>query len=391
VTDSGIQLVDLDGMFVPSLRGYQASEIGHPHFQPPWRTSTQFDETIDRFPALVIYLSLVALSKLPHLWNRYHDENLIFTNHDFRDPIRSSLFRELRAADRETASLTKSLADACLQPSKVPRLSSLVRTPASKLPEWMRQEQIVHVETITRESKAQPMSAGPSATSASGTPWWAGASSPQPTSTAIPGTPTSKYGFLTLRVALSEGRKAALSYAAWGLLCFWLWVPLLHWLSAGAGIQSSSVIVLLYVWFCACAGLGTVIARGRKVAASQGATATSAYAGSSSSSYGTAARPSYSGSWSPYSNRNVASQSGASSPPPAQQPSPAPARQTYTASPSSTTTILVVGSKVSVNMIYHRPSCPWAQKISGRNRVGFGSAAAARAQGYRPCRVCGPY
>jgi len=40
--------------------------------------------------------------------------------------------------------------------------------------------------------------------------------------------------------------------------------------------------------------------------------------------------------------------------------------------------------------IYHKPSCYWAKQISSSNRIVFSSESAARAAGYRPCKVCKP-
>ena len=39
---------------------------------------------------------------------------------------------------------------------------------------------------------------------------------------------------------------------------------------------------------------------------------------------------------------------------------------------------------------FHDPSCEWAQKISGRNKVVFNSRDEAVNSGYEPCMVCSP-
>ena len=39
---------------------------------------------------------------------------------------------------------------------------------------------------------------------------------------------------------------------------------------------------------------------------------------------------------------------------------------------------------------FHYPSCEWAQKISGRNKIVFHSRDEAISSGYSPCQVCGP-
>ncbi|MBI2857199.1 MAG: hypothetical protein HYX95_02665 [Chloroflexi bacterium] len=48
----------------------------------------------------------------------------------------------------------------------------------------------------------------------------------------------------------------------------------------------------------------------------------------------------------------------------------------------------VVASRIRV--IFHRPSCRWALRMSRRNRITFASAAEARQHGYRACRICSP-
>ncbi len=39
---------------------------------------------------------------------------------------------------------------------------------------------------------------------------------------------------------------------------------------------------------------------------------------------------------------------------------------------------------------FHNPSCEWAQKISGKNKVVFHSRDEAISSGYQPCSVCNP-
>lgn len=39
---------------------------------------------------------------------------------------------------------------------------------------------------------------------------------------------------------------------------------------------------------------------------------------------------------------------------------------------------------------FHYPSCEWAQKISGKNKIVFHSRDEAISSGYQPCQVCGP-
>ncbi|MCX8033413.1 MAG: hypothetical protein N3B14_08535 [Thermoleophilia bacterium] len=100
VTKGGrIKLVDYDGMFVPTLEGRLASEVGHPNYQHPRRTVRHFDDSIDSFSALVILASLAAIASRPKLWTEYHSDGdcLIMGQRDFLSPSSSRVFRELQA------------------------------------------------------------------------------------------------------------------------------------------------------------------------------------------------------------------------------------------------------------------------------------------------------
>src|SRR5260370_5341410 len=85
VRKDSLVLVDYDGMWVPALNGRSATEIGHRSYQHPKRSESDFGPYLDRFPALVIYLSLAALEHNPKLWDDYHTgDNLLFVRDDFR-------------------------------------------------------------------------------------------------------------------------------------------------------------------------------------------------------------------------------------------------------------------------------------------------------------------
>lgn len=60
--DGSLTLVDYDGMFVPSMKGYKSPTIGIKNFCHPLRTLDDFDETIDDFSLASIALSLKAIS-----------------------------------------------------------------------------------------------------------------------------------------------------------------------------------------------------------------------------------------------------------------------------------------------------------------------------------------
>lgn len=98
VTSKGeIRLVDYDAMYVPGLYGTNCAELGHPNYQHPQRTGTHYDDYLDNFSALVIYVSLRALAVEPALWQDFHTgENLIFSIADFKVPSQSPVFQTLR-------------------------------------------------------------------------------------------------------------------------------------------------------------------------------------------------------------------------------------------------------------------------------------------------------
>jgi hypothetical protein len=132
VDNGAYTLVDFDGFFVPSLAGLPSIENGHINYQHPRRRAEHFDRTLDRFSALVIYLSIIALERGPELWQKYHDENLLFKRADFEAPGTSPLWGELKGLDAECRRLTEVLERASLGPATAcPYLLDLV-TPARK-------------------------------------------------------------------------------------------------------------------------------------------------------------------------------------------------------------------------------------------------------------------
>ena len=146
-----LRLVDLDGMFVPSMSQMVSSELGHRHYQHPRRDKFLFNSELDNFSALVIYLSLISLAERPDLWKRFHDENLIFTRSDFLNPSNSIVFSEVRKIGAEHKKLVEVLEKACQSPpAMTPALSDLA-APVSKLPSWMTQPVGAVVATKTRE------------------------------------------------------------------------------------------------------------------------------------------------------------------------------------------------------------------------------------------------
>ena len=134
VRGGSFQLVDYDGMWVPALKGRHATETGHRAYQHPERSEQDYGPELDRFSALVIYVSLAALEQDASLWERFHTgDNLIFVREDFLQVGRSAIWQQLgRIGSREIDQLAAALAAMVQQhPMKVGNLDSVLKTPAS--------------------------------------------------------------------------------------------------------------------------------------------------------------------------------------------------------------------------------------------------------------------
>lgn len=128
VLDDALKLVDYDGMYVPALAGRASHELGHPNYQHPARTGTDFGPATDRFSTWVVYLSLLAVGREPNLWSELNggDECLLLRRQDFLDPASPLLTRLTEHPDpalRETALRFRG----CLTypPALVPRLAAV--------------------------------------------------------------------------------------------------------------------------------------------------------------------------------------------------------------------------------------------------------------------------
>ncbi len=113
VNSSGeITLVDYDGMYVPSLKGMNAPENGHDHFQHPVRSAATYGEKLDNFSVLVTYLSLLAVASDPTLWEKYNrgdQDCLLFRKSDFLTPDRSPIISDLLSRKGRIRKLTRLL------------------------------------------------------------------------------------------------------------------------------------------------------------------------------------------------------------------------------------------------------------------------------------------
>jgi len=134
VRGGSIQLVDYDGMWVPALKGRHATEIGHRAYQHPERSEQDYGPELDRFSALVIYVSLAALEQDASLWENFHTgDNLIFVREDFLQVGRSEIWQQLRRIGSPQIDQLAAALAAMLQqpPMKVSNLDSILRNLAS--------------------------------------------------------------------------------------------------------------------------------------------------------------------------------------------------------------------------------------------------------------------
>jgi hypothetical protein len=109
-----LRLVDFDGVWIPQLAGQSPpTEYGHPNYQRPGLR--EWDRWLDTFSALVIYLSLVALSQDPALWLAlYNSKNLLFSRTDFFAPYETEVWKQLAALrDPQVDELTRRLKECC--------------------------------------------------------------------------------------------------------------------------------------------------------------------------------------------------------------------------------------------------------------------------------------
>lgn len=94
--DGTITLVDYDGMFVPSMQGQTARELGSPDFRHPLRKEADFDGSIDDFPLVSILLSLKAVAATPSLLDQFGaSDRLLFSEADYRDISKCRVLHEI--------------------------------------------------------------------------------------------------------------------------------------------------------------------------------------------------------------------------------------------------------------------------------------------------------
>ncbi len=154
-------LIDYDGMFVPSLDGKKACELGNPYFQHPARNDDFFNEKIDRFSEIVIYLALTAIQLKPELYRKYETggEGLLFTKKDFHNPYRSQLMRDIEAIP-ELRVMVQNFREICLgKLTEIPSLAAFLQLESihierSEVFPWPEESDLPHPVLAAGERKA---------------------------------------------------------------------------------------------------------------------------------------------------------------------------------------------------------------------------------------------
>jgi hypothetical protein len=129
IDKTGVKLVDYDNMYVPDFnsRNMKAVGDGHRHYRHPNR-NVPFDEKLDRFSAISIYLSLKLLAKYPERFPQ-NGEELLFREEDYKQPKGSENFQLLKQAGYERAA--EQFADLCIgDPKNTPLLTDFIKEDA---------------------------------------------------------------------------------------------------------------------------------------------------------------------------------------------------------------------------------------------------------------------
>ena len=92
--DGSLVLVDYDGMYVPAMSNHTARELGSVDFRNPHRDIDEFDENIDLFSLISIFISLSIIAfdgaTLPRFGAA---DRLLFSSNDYLDLKKSKLYR----------------------------------------------------------------------------------------------------------------------------------------------------------------------------------------------------------------------------------------------------------------------------------------------------------
>jgi eukaryotic-like serine/threonine-protein kinase len=116
IDDKGkLRLVDFDCSWIGRFAGQPApAETGHRNYQPEMRP---WGRWMDTFSGLVIYTSLLALSKNPTSWHTLNNgENMLFRQEDFRPPYQTPAWSHLSSIQDPDLDLLAARLKECCTP-----------------------------------------------------------------------------------------------------------------------------------------------------------------------------------------------------------------------------------------------------------------------------------
>jgi serine/threonine protein kinase len=136
-----LRLVDFDCSWIAPFAGKpRPTESGHRNYQRP---DASWGPWMDTFPALVIYLSLFALSRNPRPWDvLYQEENLLFQRDDFDDfdDFDAAVWKQLAALrDPQVDTIVMRLKECCTRDWKAEKdLEAVLEGRAVSSYRWVR-------------------------------------------------------------------------------------------------------------------------------------------------------------------------------------------------------------------------------------------------------------
>lgn len=105
--DGSIVLIDYDGMYVSSMEGQKARELGSVNYRHPLRSETVFNKHIDDFAMAAIALSLKAISISYGILDEYKcEDSFLFSQNDYISLEDSVIFQYLLTLMYKDASIT---------------------------------------------------------------------------------------------------------------------------------------------------------------------------------------------------------------------------------------------------------------------------------------------
>lgn len=124
-----VQLIDYDGMFVESLRGSRATELGQVNFQHPKRSVGDFNERLDRFSFLALDVALQTLAADASIWRKSHSDPdaVVFRRNDYLAPGASTVFKEVLHLSQVQAAAKNLAQVASGQMGQIPSLADFLK------------------------------------------------------------------------------------------------------------------------------------------------------------------------------------------------------------------------------------------------------------------------